>query len=83
MRSSAFVFDVVSWLGPSTVITFGDVDFCFVDLVLMTGRDFDIDLGFRVALIRLLIAILSEEMSVMARKESRTNVTGSTKLVLS
>lgn len=70
MRSTAFVFDVVSWLGSSAVITLGNVDFCFVVLVLMTGRNFDVDLRFRVASVRFLIAMLLARMSVMHEKTS-------------
>lgn len=70
LRGTPFVFDVVSWLGSSTVITLGDVDFRFVDLVLMTRRNFDVDLGFRVALVRFLIASC-RKMSVLHGKRGK------------
>lgn len=82
---TTFVFDVVSWLGTSTVVTFGDVDLCFVNLVLMTRRYFDVDLGFGDALVRFLVANVYQEMSVMRGMEKigktekhGKDVTGST-----
>ncbi len=62
---TTFVFEIVGWLGTSTIVAFGDIDLCLVRFVLMARRNFDLDLGFGEALVRLLIAGLQREMSVV------------------